>query len=413
MKKLILLSLSCVSLVSCASDAKSAPRILRVPADYATVQQAVSAASSGDEVVIDEGVYHESITVETAGITIRGKSRNVVIIDGQDRLPNGFSVTRNDVVIENLTVHSFTQNGIVFNGIEAATNGAGVDSTVTYGAGEDVLSGYRVSYVTSYNNGLYGIYAFAARNGVIEHSYVSGHPDSGIYIGQCKPCKAVVRNVIAENNAIGYYGTNSSDVAVINSKFINNRLGIAPNSQKAENLAPQGETIVAGNFVSNNGNKEAPKIPLGSIGVGIAIGGGTKNLVIANRVTNNPSAGIYVLSLNDYLPTNNRIINNQLEGNGTDLVFAPKGISSSSGNCFEGNIYSSSLPAKINAVMPCPSGGSLTHFKNFSELSSDIGPDYRTIPAPGLQVEMPKSFLIKGVGVIPVVDPESIPMPSR
>ena len=27
-----------------------------------------------------------------------------------------------------------------------------------------VLDGYRASYVTSYNNGLYGIYAFAARN---------------------------------------------------------------------------------------------------------------------------------------------------------------------------------------------------------------------------------------------------------
>ena len=105
------------------------------------------------------------------------------------------------------------------------------------------LERFRVAYVTAYNNGLYGIYAFQSRNGVIEHSYASGHPDAGIYVRQCEVCNTVIDAVTAENNAIGYYGTNASgNVYVVRSIFKGNRLGLAPNSQRQELLSPQRDT---------------------------------------------------------------------------------------------------------------------------------------------------------------------------
>ncbi|HEY6687699.1 MAG TPA: hypothetical protein VI094_15965, partial [Propionibacteriaceae bacterium] len=55
----------------------------------------------------------------------------------------------------------------------------------------------------------YGIYAFDSADGLFEHSYASGSPDSGFYIGQCHPCDAVVDQVVAERNALGYSGTNA------------------------------------------------------------------------------------------------------------------------------------------------------------------------------------------------------------
>jgi hypothetical protein len=133
-----------------------------------------------------------------------------------------------------------------------------------YGSESNTLDGYRVSYVTSYNNGLYGIYAFASKNGLIEHSYASGHPDSGLYVGQCRPCNVVIRASVAENNAIGYYGTNAStNVWVVESVFRGNRLGITPNSQDAEMLSPQKGATIAANLVEDNDNPNAPPIPKG------------------------------------------------------------------------------------------------------------------------------------------------------
>src|SRR5689334_16921649 len=66
-----------------------APVTLRVPEDYATIQQAVDAARLGQIILIEPGIYHEAVRVKTPGITIRGLDRNGVILEGDFRLPNG------------------------------------------------------------------------------------------------------------------------------------------------------------------------------------------------------------------------------------------------------------------------------------------------------------------------------------
>jgi Periplasmic copper-binding protein (NosD) len=402
-------------LASCGDDG-GASRVISVPGDVATISEAVQEAESGDIVSIAPGIYHESVKVDRRGITIRGEDRNTVILDGKHDLANGFLVTANEVAVENLTVHSFTQNGVVFNGIEAASGGKGVDKNVVYGAGDAVLSGYRTSYITAYNNGLYGIYAFASRNGLIEHTYVSGHPDSGIYIGQCKPCNAVVRNSTAETNAIGYYGTNASgSVYVIDSTFAKNRLGIAPNSQEMEKLAPQEETVVAGNLVIDNDNPQAPKIAMGFSGGGIAVGGGTRNMILRNRVEGHKLMGIGVVSMNEYLPENNRIEGNVLAENAVDLLYARDGAPDAAGNCFTGNTFATSIPENIETLLPCDAISTLAEIPKFTAPPGGDGPDYRDIPAPGPQTTMPAAALgaIGGSAGVPVVDLAAIRVPKR
>ena len=85
------------------SKTKSGPNI------YATIQAAVNAASPSDWVLIEPGVYDESVLVTTPGLHIRGMDRNGVIVDGQHEPGasgrNGIEVYKtNDVSIENLTV---------------------------------------------------------------------------------------------------------------------------------------------------------------------------------------------------------------------------------------------------------------------------------------------------------------------
>lgn len=124
--------------------------------------------------------------------------------------------------------------------------------------------------MTATRNGLYGIYAFSAQNGVIEHSYASGSADSGIYVGQCKPCNIVVRDNVAELNAVGYEGTNASeDMYVVGNRLLGNRVGLTTNSDHQEKLLPQKGSVIAGNLIAANQQTATPEQADGGWGIGM------------------------------------------------------------------------------------------------------------------------------------------------
>src|SRR5206468_1241192 len=144
------------------------------------------------------------------------------------------------------------------------------------------VKGYHASYVTAYDNGDYGVYAFDSVYGRFEHSYASGHPDSGFYIGQCYPCHAVMDHVTSVDNGIGYSGTNAGgDLKIVNSTWTRNQGGIVPNTLDSELLAPQRGVYIAGNRVYDNNNSNAPAktAQASALGVGILLAGGSDNVV--------------------------------------------------------------------------------------------------------------------------------------
>ena len=381
------------------------PSTITVPVDQPTIQDAVDAAAPGDTILIEPGVYREQIIVETDDLVIRGLDRNDVILDGEDELFDGFLVVSDGVAIENLTVQHFRQSGVIFTG------------QVNYGADAaasgEPLERYRVSHVTAINNGTYGVYAFAARDGLISDTYASGHPDSGFYVGQCKPCDVVLDNVIAERNSIGYYGTNASGgVYVVNSVFRNNRLGLTPNSQDAERLAPQEGTVIAGNLVVDNDDPEAPAIPEGFFGGGIVIGGGIDNEVIRNRVEDHVVVGIALVPLDAYQPLNNRIIGNVIDGNGIDLVVDTNG--SPNGNCVANNQLSTEAPANVSSSIVCDASAEPFDPAPFESPAPPPAIDYRLVQRPGPQPTMDDpTSTPERVGDPPVIDLDAVVVPER
>jgi Right handed beta helix region len=391
---------------ACGGSSSTTPRTLHVPGDAATIQGAVDRARSGDLVLIAAGEYHESVTVTTPRIVIRGVDRNAVVLDGRFAFENGFTVKADGVAVENLTVRNFNANGVLFSGLIQQSSGTG-----------QPLVGYRASYVTTYDNGLYGLYAFAAQDGVFEHSYASGHPDSGFYIGQCKPCNAVVRDVVGEHNAIGYEGTNSStNVFIVSSTFAHNRVGITTGSQDLELLAPQGGATIAANRVLDNDDPNAPATGQGAFGYGIAITGGTNDVVTKNLVTGHDSGGILITDLGRFPPQGNRVEGNMLTGNRVDLAFVVVGNPGpASGNCFAGNTYSTSTPESIEARIPCTGVGSGGPSLSVPSLGAPGGADFRTLPAPPSQPNMPNATTAPAQPAVDIdwhVDVNALSVPS-
>ncbi|NDH23442.1 MAG: hypothetical protein EBY49_05730, partial [Actinobacteria bacterium] len=263
---------------------------LRVPQDFATIQQAVDAAEPGDLVLIDEGVYNESVVVETDNIVIRGVDRQTVVLDGEhsEEMANGIIVFSNGVAVENLTVKNYFSNGVFFTG--------DYDS-------DFILRGYRVSYVNALNNRVYGIYAFNAEYGLIDNTYAAGHTDSGYYVGQCQPCSAVLSNNLSEYNTLAYSGTNAGgDLFIVNNEFRMNRIGVTPNTLNSEELAPQRGATFAGNWIHSNGNPDTPKggdIWELAYGVGMVLPGANNNLVSRNLIENNRNGGVAISFMPD------------------------------------------------------------------------------------------------------------------
>jgi hypothetical protein len=381
------------------------PSTWRVPQDFPTIQEAVDAAQPGDLVLIDEGTYNESVTVETDDLVIRGVDRNSVVLDGEYELDNGIRVVGADgVAVENLTAQNFRFNGFFWTGVD----------------------GYRGSYLTAVRNGDYGIYAFDSVNGLLEQSYGSGSPDAGFYVGQCDPCNVVLDGVVSEYNGLGYSGTNSSgNLSIVRSTFRFNRAGIVPNSGDGEKLAPQRENVIVGNLVYSNNQPDTPGIDaaLLAMGNGILVAGGLDNMIERNRVWDHDIAGIALVpnaDKNIYPSNGNEVRDNDVSGSRVadlGMTATPDG-----GNCFGGNVFTSSKPAQIEQAAPCDGAAPSAPFDAdplpLDQLIGRERPgagDITSMPDAPVLDSMPDALTAPAVparNLPPAVDVASIPLPD-
>ena len=395
--------------------------VIRVPEDHKTIQAAVKAAKPGDMVLVGKGVYKEAVDVEVDDITIRGVDRNEVILDGEFKLENGIRILDADgVVVENMTARNYVSNGFYWTGSDR----------------------YRGSYLTAYRNGDYGIYAFDSYHGQFDHSYGSGSPDAGFYIGQCFECDAVIDNVVSEYNGLGYSGTNSGgELYIINSTFRNNRAGVVPNAGSYELCYPGRANTIVGNVVHDNNYMDGPGIDVSLMaqGNGILLAGSINNIVERNLVYNHDRTGIAAVpfpeedasdtpppadeldrpcseTLDDEIPeepvgtviwsaTGNRFVGNVVENSGmadmasSTIALAEGDLTTKDlNNCFSGNTFATTSPTDLEALAPCDGTGNGGDFEagafDLLKLIAEqpAKPDkesYRTTPVPPAQESMP------------------------
>lgn len=180
---LLVLLAGCGALSPRADDARPGPpgrrAVITVPGDAPTIQRAVDAAVPGDLVLVEPGIYRESVVVATPRIVLRGADRNRVVIDGEGERASGVTVTAPEVAVENLTVRDHREQGVAFRGTP-----------------ERPLAGYRASYLTAHDTGRHGVSARHARRGVVEHAYLAGFSGAGVHIEHCHSCRTVVRESV-------------------------------------------------------------------------------------------------------------------------------------------------------------------------------------------------------------------------
>lgn len=361
------LSLTLGLVVTSAAQAKQHHVLLvgeynGVPGQFASIQAAVDTAQPGDWILIGPGDYKQvssrtapdaqgddragaSVFITTPKLHLRGMNRNTVMIDGTKpgspqcssaQADQTFGAPEGQAYLGNNGVVVYKANGVHLQNFSTCNflgDNAGGDSIWFDGggaSGKQELGSWSGSYLSStstYWAGVskpsdkYGLYTSNTYGkGSFSQTYANNMSDSGYYFGACPDCNSTIIHGHAENNDLGYSGSNSGGhLTIQSSEFDNNEEGVATQSQNNDDApspqdggCPGGQTnpklpagaqrsevcwVMIHNKLVNNNNGATPTSggAPGLVGTGMTIAGGRHDLVIDNTFSGNNAWGIALL----------------------------------------------------------------------------------------------------------------------
>jgi hypothetical protein len=334
-----------------------------IAGEYESIQAAVDAAKPGDWILIGPGDYKEassrlapgaegddragaSVLITTPKLHVRGMNRNTVMLDGTKpgspecssaEADQTFGPTESDGShLGNNGIVVYKANGVKLQNFSTCNflgQDAGGDSIWFDGGGasdKQELGSWFGSYLSAtstYWGGTekpsdeYGLYASNTYGrGTFAHTYANNMSDSGYYFGACPDCNSTITDGHAENNDLGYSGSNSGGrVTIVHTEFDNNEEGVATQSQNNDDapspqdgICPEGKSnkkrpasaqrtnvcwVMIHNRVIANNNGATPTSggAPGLVGTGMTIAGGRHDIVADNTFADNNAWGIALL----------------------------------------------------------------------------------------------------------------------
>jgi Right handed beta helix region len=270
-----------------------------------SIQAAIDEASPGDTVLVEPGVYQESVQIRTDGITLRGSGDfpGGTVIEPPESFPDtlcdavfgptGVCILAKELNPETGEVITPVSNDTVTGILVRDFPASGV-----FGYG---TAGLTVTNVTANDDGDYGISRFESTGTVFADDVANGNDEAGFYVGDSPDAATVVRGDEAHGNQFGIFVRHARGVNVIGNKVSRNCQGI----MVLDDGQPGGvgNVNVTGNSVTAN-NKFCPAegdTPVNLQGGGILLLGATHTVVARNSVYGNSgrqinSGGIVVAS---------------------------------------------------------------------------------------------------------------------
>jgi hypothetical protein len=308
-----------------------------------SIQAAVDAAEPGDTIVVQKGIYNETVVIDKDGISLRGvkavleppseptegpcEGAGLCVLGDVDFQTGEVSEYVEDVSISGFTVRDFSVYGIVGIGARDA----------------------RFVKNRSFDNGEYGITSFFSTGTKVISNVVSGAEDAAIYVGDSPHANTRISNNDTYDSASGILVRNALHGHIIANKAHNNCIGII---FIADAPGPAGEFEVDGNRVQHNNRAcpvtaETPRLS----GVGIGLLGARSVKIRANHVLKNVPSGppalsggvVLVRGIEETAPKNNSVVGNVILRNHPDIFWDRSG----SGNSFLGNLCNTSVPTRL------------------------------------------------------------------
>ena len=196
-------------------------RVIAVPGEYATIQDALLQAKHGDTVFVKSGRYKESITMPNS-VALVGENPDNTIIVGNGRDPviraANYSIVKNFTVTRGgMGVLSENTNMVIQNNIIKDNRKTGIQC---------ILSLPQIQNNIIANNAWSGIFcelvSYGART-AIENNIIAQNGYTGVTMSQ-KSGILVQNNIFFENNQYGVsVSPNSRKSRIIYNNFYNNR----------------------------------------------------------------------------------------------------------------------------------------------------------------------------------------------
>ncbi len=193
-------------------------RTIIVPDDYATIQAAINAASSGDTVFVKAGTYYERVVVDKS-LSIVGENPVTTTIDGSDGMGTVVTIIAEGVKVTGFIIRN--NRGTNTFGVRLeSTNNTIYGNTITNNAvGVQLALANNTIYGNTITNNFYGVLLVRGRRHSISRNNIQNN-EYGVW-GILSSSNRISENNVAYND-IGVKLSESSNNSLYHNNFIDN-----------------------------------------------------------------------------------------------------------------------------------------------------------------------------------------------
>ena len=260
------------------------------------IQDAIDNASSGDRIIVYEGLYKENLMINKS-VDIFGEDKEDTVIDGGNT-ENVITINSNNVDISTFTIRNGGK-GEKNAAVKINSDSCKIIDNMIHGGMHGIFiensDGNTIAYNSIYNN-RNGTFLYSSDSNKIHFNDIYENHQNGILLNETCDSNEISSNTIYDNNDNGiYFHDHCTKNEVVNNTIYEN----ANTGIRIENSSLN--DMIKTNVIRDNDH------------YGILIVG-SKNAAIENDISGNGKHGILLLADDQTNITKNVVYNNTLDG---------------------------------------------------------------------------------------------------